>query len=292
VPADAGDADGACPALTFRVPPFTAAPGDEVMANLSQLVPPGGDPLLVRRFVLRGTPGLHHTRLTAIRSGRCADVATGTAAVRGLRLLFGSSTGVPEADESLPDGVAVAITPGDTLCLNYHFLNQTDAPVTAEIALDLCAAPPGSEPVRAAMFFFETTDIHIPPRSEAAAEAACAFPRAVSVASFVPHTHGLGRSLDVFRYGGASGGARVKEWAQLRDAAPARFDPPLSLAAGEGFRFRCTWFNDTGAEVGYGGTAAEEMCMIAGFAYPSERGLYGGVSTGDPTACVVAEITE
>ena len=47
-------------------------------------------------------------------------------------------------------------------------------------------------------------------------------------------------------------------------------DPPFEIPQGGGFRFTCSWDNQSDAQVSFGESANQEMCFFWAYYYPSK----------------------
>ena len=50
----------------------------------------------------------------------------------------------------------------------------------------------------------------------------------------------------------------------------AVYDPPLEFKAGQGFQYRCSWYNGSSKNVRFGESANQEMCFFWAYYYPSK----------------------
>jgi hypothetical protein len=71
-----------------------------------------------------------------------------------------------------------------------------------------------------------------------------------------------------------------------------RFDPAMTFDGSQGFRYRCSWDNTTGEELGFGESARQEMCFLWAYYYPSQGyrlcvspGSIGNGVAGDEVCC-------
>jgi hypothetical protein len=86
------------------------------------------------------------------------------------------------------------------------------------------------------------------------------------------HTHRWGKDFEAWYVGGERDGQHLftsRDWETDIGFAP---DPPLTVRAGEGFRFRCDFDNTTDAPLKWGDKATEEMCILYGSWYVANPG--------------------
>ena len=86
------------------------------------------------------------------------------------------------------------------------------------------------------------------------------------------HTHRYGTSVTVATTPSKDGADTpvydVPGWS-WSEPATVKFDPPMHVPQGGGFRFACSWNNTGDQEVGFGESAKDEMCFFWSYYYPS-----------------------
>jgi hypothetical protein len=71
-----------------------------------------------------------------------------------------------------------------------------------------------------------------------------------------------------------SNGQTIYQGTQWSDPVPTKFNPALVIKQGATITWACTYNNTTGMTLTFGESAAtNEMCILAGIAYPSQAGL-------------------
>jgi hypothetical protein len=85
--------------------------------------------------------------------------------------------------------------------------------------------------------------------------------RDLTVGELVRRTQRHGTGFRVWRTGGEHDGELVWNSQEWQDS---RFEPaePLTLRAGEGFRFQCDYVNGGQTDLRYGVTAQDELCSL------------------------------
>ncbi len=277
VPPDVpSDVSGPGETLTLTLPAWQMAPGEErtrcVVLRLDNTAP-----ILVDQIRTTLARGSHHFivyRSDANQERRepfdCQPF-TDTLGGGTVPLMISQ---VREETLDFPSGVAVSLAAGQMIRLEAHFLNYFPETIdaSAEVSFRTTNAP-GLE--LADFMFYGTTQVFIPAGQTVTSNWKFhSVPDGVKVFGMTGHTHALGTNVEVQRAAsvGASGTALYPpdgapfDWAE---APYARFEPPLELG-GDGFRMRCTWTNTTGADVGFGESANQEMCFFWAYYYPSQ----------------------
>ncbi|MBM4364451.1 MAG: hypothetical protein FJ104_17365 [Deltaproteobacteria bacterium] len=166
-------------------------------------------------------------------------------------------------DEQLPAGVAVKLTAGQKLSVNYHWLNTTEVDQITTIALNFHATPcDGQAELR--QFGFYNQDISVPPNGTWSTEMAAAFTQDVYVSGLFRHTHRFGRDVPIAFAGGPRDGEVIFVSPDYAEGAAFRFPEPVLFRAGEGLSFTCNFENPTKDTIRFGPTADDEMCMLLG----------------------------
>src|SRR5262249_21406793 len=98
------------------------------------------------------------------------------------------------------------------------------------------------------------------------------------------HTHKLGQTFHISYFDGTTVGDelyRNDNW----QAPPLKvLDPPIQIPAGQGFEFRCDYFNTTNQTVHDGYTSADEMCHMFVTYTPNDQSIVcNTVQTSDGT---------
>lgn len=191
--------------------------------------------------------------------------------------IFGSAT--PERTVDMPAGVAFHLAPQQRIILEQHVINSTPDVIQGGVSFEM--SKPVSEGTiehYADVIWFANWTFLIPPNQETDVTNHCTVPYGVEVFGLMSHTHALGShfSIEQWSEGGTEHLYDSEDWAH---PLYQEHDPTLSVAAGEGFQWTCTWNNTTDATVFPGKNSTDEMCMTFAYAYPTE-----GMS-GEPIQC-------
>ncbi len=197
----------------------------------------------------------------------------------------------PRARLAFPRGVGVTLHPHQRLLLNSHYINDGDAPITVDVAMNFDAARRGSIVHHARSFQLGTLRIDVPPFQRGSARATWRTPFPMNVVWMSSHSHKHTESVevDVVRAGLSPERALVTEKASdptIRDYKA----PFLRLNPGDGIQWTCNYNNPTARPLTFGVTSNDEMCFALGFFFPDDdaaplprvRGCFGN---GDGLVC-------
>lgn len=275
--ADPDCADAPClepPAQGFQVRSQGAiiAPGEDVeYCEVVQLPGDPGDTYYVNRFESMMTGGSHHLIVAAIEPGSATEqgLSNGdrTTCVgpggfgEDLVDVTGSQT-LYDVD-AFPEGVGRIYHGGQLLVFNYHYLNATDAEVQARAAVNFHTVDAAAVEKVAVDFGFYNFAIEIPPGETAGFEKTCVFSHDVVVHKLTRHTHQWGTDFNVWWAGGPNDGDLVFTTPNYEDNDHI-FSEPITVPAGQGFRFECNYYNDNDYTLRFGAKATDEMCILFG----------------------------
>ncbi len=185
------------------------------------------------------------------------------------------------ADEDLvlPEGVAFTLLPDQLVRLEMHFINpSTTDTLTATATSTLYAMADADFLYEADFLFIGNPDINLPSMPSVQTLGPTWFPIPASlqdakVFAVTGHTHHLGTNVDVaVAANSADTGEMIYAPLGFSWSEPetVRHDPPIELPEGGGFRFNCSWLNETGQTVGFGESVDDEMCFFWAYYYPSQ----------------------
>ena len=190
---------------------------------------------------------------------------------------FGSAT--PERVVDLPAGVAFHFLPGQRIILEQHVINATADVIQGGVTFELApAVDPSKIEHHGDVIWFANWSFFLGPNQESQATKHCTVPYAVELFGLTSHTHALGTHFSIEKW---SAGQTEHIYDSVDWSHPPydQHDPPLSLAAGEGLQWTCTWQNPTSSAVIPGKDSTDEMCMTFAYAYPKDT------LAGDPIQC-------
>jgi len=201
---------------------------------------------------------------------------------------------------TLPDGVAYTLAAHQMMRIEMHYINATDAAITATATSDFYAAPEGSVHDEASILFIGSPDISLAPGTTTTVEEFFSPMRAsldLSTAKFFAitgHTHHLGTDMQVSTRPTSAGvDTMVYQPMPFTWSEPLTevHSPEFTVPEGGGLNFKCAYNNTTSATVQFGESANNEMCFFWAYYYPSKGShvcihttQYGGLDLCCPDA--------
>jgi hypothetical protein len=85
----------------------------------------------------------------------------------------------------------------------------------------------------------------------------------VDVLFLASHTHAKGVEFTIAPFDGTNTGEVMYTNLDWHDPKIVQYETPLSVPAGQGFEFACTWTNSGDQTVEYGFSSEDEMCNMA-----------------------------
>lgn len=167
----------------------------------------------------------------------------------------------------LPEGTGAKI-PGDVhLVAQSHYVNAGDQPLRIRDVMRLELIDVADIKTEAATFALNSVDFRVPV-GESSVEFECTVPYDMELLIVGGHMHEQGSRFEVYLGATDDPASRLylaDPWRpEFRDTPPITkmFDAPLALKAGDVIRSRCSWNNETGAELKF----PTEMCSTFGYA--------------------------
>ena len=173
----------------------------------------------------------------------------------------------PFFDFSLPAGVAMRLPQNTLLDLNSHYVNRTSQPATGEVYANLHFADPAAVEHEARLFALNNFDISLPAGQVTTLAKDFTFSERTYIVQLLSHAHQLMVEFRVEVIGGAHDGELIYVAYDWEHPPILRFDSPLVLERGEGFRLEATYDNTTDQEVNFGLLSTDEMMILFGIAY-------------------------
>ncbi|HTE54996.1 MAG TPA: hypothetical protein VK698_29285 [Kofleriaceae bacterium] len=198
----------------------------------------------------------------------------------------GSPMAVTQRSEeliSLPPGVAFSLEAGQMIRMELHYINATDEDRELTATTTFHELPESEFEQEADFLFIGNPDINLPPAPAEPEE-----PDVITLGpSYLPlpsdladinvfaitgHEHQWGTDVQVsVATGEDDEGTPIyaPEDFQWDEPETTYHDPPISMPAGGGFQFTCSWQNRSDQEVGFGESVNDEMCFFWAYYYPS-----------------------
>jgi hypothetical protein len=174
---------------------------------------------------------------------------------------------VPQSEVTLPPHVARKFHGQDYIVFDYHYANTDVEPLQARSAANFHQADPATIEHVAQTFFLNNLTIDVPQEQTASFTGECHFDVDVMVSALTRHTHHWGTDFSVWYSGGARDGSEIWTSHDWQSETEFSFAEPVLLKAGEGFRYRCSYANDTTRALRFGTSVSDEMCMLWGAAW-------------------------
>lgn len=192
----------------------------------------------------------------------CADLY-GDASLMEDQIMFFGGQGTAEDTMYLPDGVVANMPPGIDIIHEIHYVNPTAE--TIDLYSIINAYTIDESEVEEGIWGGQVRDefIEIPANSEHTEWTRCVMNTDVDVHFLASHTHENGILFTIAQFDGAETSEIFYENDDWHDPKIVQYNPPLTVPAGSGFEWACTWRNDTDEPILYGSTSADEMCNLA-----------------------------
>jgi hypothetical protein len=181
---------------------------------------------------------------------------------------------------TLPPGVAFTMQPGTMVRLEMHYLNPTFENLDISATSTFFTMPEAEYKDEADFLFIGNPDVKIAPHSTATlGPTFLKLPDQLAGVNFfgiTGHTHQWGKDVSVnVTPSKAEVGTPVYKVPDYVWSEPPTVyhDPPFQIPAGGGFKFTCSWDNQSPSEVGFGESANDEMCFFWAYYYPSKGSL-------------------
>lgn len=240
--------------------------------------------MLVTRFFSRMREGSHHLIVFYTEAadfpdgeypciaGARRDIDFDFRIMLQLQTVYTSQTKAGEL--VMPEGLAFQMKKGAQLVINSHYINYGEDEALGEILLNIETVSPDTSPELAQPMFFLNPAIDLAPGATGELGLKCGMPEGAIITTLSSHTHQYGTGFEIWRH--------RKEAAEDLDllynnddwAHPEfiNYDPPITLAADEVFRFECQYHNTSDRRVGFGNESTDEMCIMLGYYYiPGSR---------------------
>jgi hypothetical protein len=282
-PGDGEDCQG-CP----------AAPGESFSVRLDIEVPPGTEDTrcVEKRLGNQGARwiGAVHTELIGVshhlivyRSAAGAERPEPFPCDPFLDTLRDTTTPlmisqIAEETLRMPDRVALRIDDQQMIRLEMHYINASDTPAAVSAEARFEVMPNEQFEAEADFLFVGNPDIELPPGPSTLGPTTLALPPEladINVFAVTGHTHQWGTAVTIEQLASTAAAAGTTiydhEGWNWEEPEVQRYDPPLSMPAGAGFRFTCEWDNrsEPPQTVGFGESANDEMCFFWAYYYPS-----------------------
>jgi hypothetical protein len=231
-------------------------------------------------------PVLHHWLAFASSSsnpaGTVAPNVTGTTLGENAELIAGWAVG--GCTTTYPPDVGVKLPSSGKIMVQWHHYNSTGQPQLDGSKVQICTVPPGARPNVAGLTFLGTENFNGlfgmgQGKQEFTTSCTNNSGAPVTILGFTPHMHLIGTNMRsvVTRVGGGTETVFDKPFVFDQQVNYMQ-DPPIVLQPGDTITSTCTFLNDTGRNVAFGQSTADEMCYQFTLAYP-----HGALNNGAPS---------
>ncbi len=274
--------DGLCldpPAQGFQLRSVgtTIDPGQDV-EYCEILAIPGtpSDTYYVNGFDVAMSAGSHHLIVSAITDNPDpTTVGNRTTCIGaqqlGLNIEPVTGSQHPTHSESYPSGVGKIYHGGQHVVFDYHYFNTTDGPLAARAAVNFNTTDAANVTNLARSFGFYNFSIDTPVGMQRQFSGSCTFSQDIVVYKLTRHTHQWGTDFTAWYQGGPNDGTQIftsPDWSITDFVLPQ----PVTIHAGEGFRFECDYNNTSDHELFFGLKATDEMCILFGIWWTATPG--------------------
>jgi hypothetical protein len=270
--------------LQASVGPIPLSAGEETTVCI--VAPLGNtEDVVLDGFDMKLAPGSHHliaylTTAAAVSTPFACSPFTGVAFGADIPIAFANAEDVNFA---FPKGVAMDIPANSNVKIEAHYINATTKAIQGHGEVTFHATPKASAPPYQAANFIAagTVNISIPPNSSySTGQLFTSPPAGTHMVLVTTHEHRLGTRAQV--WSSAKEGDLSNQVADDKDwASPAwrTLTPQIDFDGTNGLTYQCDWTNTTDKTITFGESALDEMCIIAGYYYPSQ-GIIGCVGNG------------
>jgi len=278
-----GGGTPASPSYTVTFDPVKVAPGTERTQCVVKRL--GNDEMIrVHEIYNVLPPGSHH--LIVYRTNDTQEI-TEPFDCQPFADTLDPSKGSPvmitqkhEDTLTLPDAVAFTMQPGQMVRLEMHYINTAFEEIDVSATSTFRTMPEADFKYEADFLFIGNPDINIAPHSTATlGPTYMPLPNDLAGSKFfgiTGHTHQWGTNVSVSTAPSKAGADTpvydVQDW-QWAEPSTVYHDPPFEIPQGGGFRFSCSWNNQSASQVGFGESANDEMCFFWAYYYPSKGSL-------------------
>ncbi len=260
--------------------PITVMPGEE---HTRCVVKRLGNPSAIHVGTMHNVlgPGSHH--LIVYKSGDTVEQTTPFDCQPFTDLLH-PEKGTPlmitqKKDDTLtlPKGVAFNLDANQMVRLEMHYINPTPSPLQVTATATFVQMDDKDFENEAGFLFVGDPDIDIAPHSAATLGPIYTPEPAMLAGSkyfgITGHEHQWGTNVTVATSTGKTGTDTmiydVPGWT-WDEPKTVYLDPPVTIPAGGGFRFTCSWNNMGANQVKFGESANDEMCFFWTYYYPNK----------------------
>jgi hypothetical protein len=262
--------------LSIDTPSFTLQPGEEKFYCYYTTLP-NAQRTGVYRMASSMPPGSHHmivfkTRMAQAPDGTlapCENFGMGDGGLSNIPVWLYAAQ-IPESTTEMPPDVGIELEANQPVFVNMHYINQTDAPLVANVHVDLETFAPERDYTKAHTFVTFNTEIDVPPNATGSAGGSCNVDRDAKFIMMSTHSHKYTTSAQV--HDGSTMVLETRDWAH---ATVEQWGAPYYTFTSGKLDYRCEYNNPTNQRITTGESAiANEMCMAVGVLFPATGDTY------------------
>jgi len=170
-------------------------------------------------------------------------------------------------------GYGAVLQSNGTFVTNHHVINATAEPLTVGATFKLQVVDAASIAHPTQPLSCQTLDITLPANTATDVTATCLAPYDLDIVSMSSHAHQDLVTFETRMYDGTQTQPTVLYTSsQWESPVVQQLATPLHLLQGQGLTFTCHYMNATGASIGWGLGATQEMCAsMNAYAYPVDK---------------------
>lgn len=178
-----------------------------------------------------------------------------------LLMMFGSQGDAHDLLE-LPEGVVAQVPADIDIIHEIHYVNTTDQTIDLYSRVNAYTIPDSE--VTSGIWGGNVRDEHINiPANETHTEwTRCVMNEDIEVLFLASHMHQLGVEFNIRLFDGTESGEIFYTNDDWHNPKITKYDTPISIPAGSGFEYSCTWTNPHDYPINYGLTSDDEMCNL------------------------------
>lgn len=278
---DSGDSgeggDPPAPGAGFQIttPDITIAAGDERTYCYYTTIDVD-ETVGVKRWSSTMTPGSHHLILyfTQTENEPEGTISENCNITGGAGLanppIWTYSAQLPEAQNVMPEGVAMKVGARQPAIVQMHYFNATPEDLQAHVVINAETYAAGEAYTPAGAFITFNTQIEVPPNGTASAQGACSVPDGAQFFTLSTHAHRRATLTEV-----RDGDSLVFSSDDWEHPGTTDWAAPPHYSFSEKLSYRCEYQNDLAQTVTTGDSAdTDEMCMAIGYFFPSEKPVF------------------
>jgi hypothetical protein len=176
----------------------------------------------------------------------------------------------PTQTMQYPQGVGKKLTSGQGVRILTHYLNAASSSLVGQVTVNLHWTQLSQVQRVAVGLFLNNALLVVPTGMSTQSRTTLGMPADINMLIAVSHMH---KSAIGFK-ATTSGGQLIYQGTQWSDPVPTKYNPPLLITKGSTITWACTYNNASGKALTFGESAAtNEMCILAGIAYPAQAGV-------------------